>query len=52
MDNKFKLAFRALQKDYPELKDHWLKVVYEHCQSVKSDVEGYEAQIKHFLGVK
>ena len=50
--NEFKLAYRKLQSEFTQLKDHWLAAVWLHAQGVKADIQGAEAQIKHFLGVK
>lgn len=52
VDNAFKLEYRKLQKTYSQLKDHWISSVWAHAQSVKGEFKTYEAQIKHFLGVK
>lgn len=52
MDNAFKLAYRELQKEFSELKDHWMPSVWAHAQSIKSEIKDYQAAIKHFLGIK
>ena len=52
IDNKFKIEFRKLQKEYTQLKDHWLSAVWVHYQSVKGEITEYSDAIKHFLGVK